>query len=137
MERIVVDASVIAASFLEEDMFHQESQTYIDGLESGDYAFHLPTVVVVETIAAISRRVRINRLAILARAKKSLDNWEGAGRIALYPLDQDRMNRAVVITEQYRLRGMDSVIATLAEEMDMPLKSFDGEILKRCPRASA
>ena len=136
MEPIVVDSSVIVASFLEADEFHRQGQEYVEMLAQGDFIFHLPMLVAVEVMSAISRRATKNRLALLARWKQITVDWESSGKIFLYPLDSDRMNRAINIAQSHRLRGADSVIAALAEELGMPLKTFDNEILARFQPAS-
>jgi predicted nucleic acid-binding protein len=46
------------------------------------------------------------------------------------------MESAINITEQHRLRGADSVIAALADELNIPLKTLDREILARYLQAS-
>ncbi len=136
VEQVVVDSSVLAASFLPDDSFHQQSLSYIDGLEAGDYIFHLPMLVWIEVLASVSRRARRNRVSLLSRARQSFGSWESAGKIILYPLDRDRMNRAVNISERYSLRGADSVVAALADELDLPLRAYDREILERYELAS-
>ena len=40
------------------------------------------------------------------------------------------------VADKYGLRGADSVVVALAEELNMPLKTFDKEILDRFQRAS-
>ena len=137
MEGIVVDSSILAASFLEKDKFHQDSQKYINGLETGDYCFHLPMLVVVELMAAISRQAQMNRLPLLVRAKKSIADWERDGKMVLYEMDRRRMHNALDAAEQYRLRGSDAIIAALADELDVTLKTFDGDVQTRFARASA
>jgi predicted nucleic acid-binding protein len=136
MEAVVLDSSILAASFVEGDALHQQGQPYLIGLEAGDYIFHLPMLVVVEVVATISRQVQQGRLALLARARKSLSDWERDGRIVLYPLDRNRMDGAARVAQQYRLRGADSVMAALAEELALPLKTFDGDILQKFQQAS-
>ena len=131
MEQIVVDANVIVASFLESEDSHQRSQRYLDGMESSQYLFHVPMLVVVEIVAAIVRRAQKNKLALLARVKKSLADWETSGQIILYPLDRGRMENAVRAAESFSLRGADSVVTALADELNMPLKTFDMQILDR------
>lgn len=111
--------------------------SYINGLENGKYTFHAPMLVPVEVAGVISRRDPLpNRLAILARWLRTTSDWEQVGKLILYPLDRRRMNDAVNITQQYRLRGPDSIIAVLADELGMPLKTFDREILARYLQAS-
>ena len=137
MEHLVIDSSIIVSYLVESDRFHQKALPYINGLEVGNYAFHVPMLVPVEVIAAISRRDPLaNRLAIHLRWQQTISDWEEAGKITLYPLNRDRMDNAVNITQQNRLRGADSIVAGLAQELDMPLKTFDQEILHRFQRAS-
>jgi predicted nucleic acid-binding protein len=135
MEHIVVDSNIIVASFLQSDYWYREGQEYITGLENGDYLFHLPMLVVVEVTSAISRRAQRERLAILTRARKSIADWERDGKLVLYPLDRDRMVKAIDIAIRDRLKGPDSVIAALAEELSMPLRTFDTELQQRFTRA--
>ncbi|MCH8799457.1 MAG: type II toxin-antitoxin system VapC family toxin [Chloroflexi bacterium] len=136
MEDIVVDSNILIASFLDFDALHQRSQPYIAGLENESYIFHLPMIVVVEIISALSRRPTSNRLALLARANQSLLAWEESGRISLYPLDQKRLNLSLTVAQRDRLRGADSVVAALAEELGISLKTFDDDILAKFSQAS-
>ena len=137
MESIVVDTNVLVASSLESGPTHRAAQTYIDGLETGDWIFHLPMLVVVEVIATINRRAQRNRLALLATWDQNFVDWERDGRIILYPLDRQRTDRAIAVAQRDHLRGPDSVIAALADELGIPLKTFDSEIIDRFPLASS
>jgi predicted nucleic acid-binding protein len=136
MEQIVVDSSIIVASFLESEDSHQRGLEYINSLENGDYIFHLPMIVVVEVTAAIRRRALRSWQTFLSVWKQNIMDWERDGKVVLYPLDRDRMDRSVNIAQRHRLRGSDAVIAALAEELDMPLRTFDTEILARFSGAS-
>ncbi len=136
MESIVVDSNVLVAFLVESEEFHQRSRIIINGLESGDYEFHLPMLVVVEIAAALNRQLQRNRTAILSGWQRTISDWEKSGKVVLYSLDRVRMGKAVNIARSHRLRGADSVIAALAEELGMPLKTFDREILARFKQAS-
>ena len=137
MEDVVVDSNIIISYLVESDAFHQGAQSYIAGLENGEYTFHLPMLVPVEVTAVISRLDRIqNRLAILNGWQQTLLDWERDGNLALYPLDRSRMENAVNVAQQYRFKGADSIIAALAEELDLTLRTADGEILGRLERAT-
>ncbi|MFQ6026519.1 MAG: type II toxin-antitoxin system VapC family toxin [Dehalococcoidia bacterium] len=136
MEQLVIDANVLVSSFIESETRHLEALAYIVGLERGDFLSHLPSIVLLEVVAAISRRGLRNRLALLARAKKSIADWEQSGKMIVYDLDWERAERAIDAAERFRLRGSDAVIAALAEELDLTLKTFDREILERFHRAS-
>ena len=136
MEQVVVDTNILVASFLEADTLNQQAQPYLLGLEAGDYTFHLPMLVVVEVVAVIGRRVEQGRQALLARARKSLADWERDGKIALYPLDRDRMEHAATVAQQSRLYGADAVIAALAQELTVSLRTYDNDILQKFAQAS-
>ena len=137
MEHLVIDSSIIVSYLVESDSRDQMALSYFSGLENGDYSFHAPMLVPVEVAGALGRREPLaNRLAIYLRWQQTISEWEEAGKITLYPLNRDRMNNAVNITQHNRLRGADSIVAGLAQESDMPLKTFDREILQRFQRAS-
>ena len=136
MEHLVIDTSVIAASFLDSEEFHERARAHIDALENGDFTFHLPMLVAVEVMAVVSRRPQRNRQALMLTWRQNLTDWERDGKLALYPLDRNRMERALETAGHYKLRGSDSVIVSLAEELSMPLKTFDREILARYLQAS-
>jgi len=88
-------------------------------------------LVLVEVTSVISRQAQKDRLALLARWRKIFEDWERDGRIALYELDRQRMVNAQNVAEQYRLKGADSVIAALAGELNISLRTSDAEILAR------
>lgn len=136
MEQLVVDANVLIAYLVRSEEFHQRAQDYIDGLENGEYTFHLPMLVMVEVMATLNRRSQRNRSAILVAWQQTVDDWENSGKVILYPLDRNRMELARSGTKQHRLRGADSIIASLAQELSLPLKTFDQEILARYLQAS-
>jgi len=125
----------MVAYLLDSDEFHQRSRHYIEGLEKGDYTFHLPMLVAVEVMASVSRRPQMNRLAIINAWQRTLLDWESGGKTILYPLDRNRMNNAANVAIRDRLKGSDAVIAALAEELDMPLRTFDSELQQRFSRA--
>ena len=80
MERIVVDSNIIVSSFLVQEDFHQRAQIYINGLERGDYIFHLPMLVVVEVMAAISRQAPRDRRLFWQEPGKVLQTGNGMAR---------------------------------------------------------
>ena len=115
---------------------HQPALEYIRGLQRGDYLFHLPMLTNIEVTSAIRRRARSNRVALASVWKQYLADWERNGSLMIYPLDRDRMDRAVDVALRYGFRGQDAVFAGLAIELDVPIKTFDKELLERFPTAS-
>ncbi len=137
MADLITDSNVLVASFSSQDRFHNAGLSYVNGLENGNDIVHIPTLVPVEVVSAIWRRSQKLGLALVARVMKSFDDWEADGRIVLYPLDRARMTAAMNTAVTYRLSGSDSVIVALAEELNMPLKTFDQGIQRRFAGASS
>ena len=136
MDSLVIDSSIFVASFLVNEENHQEALEYINGFERGGYTFHLPMLAVIEATSAIRRRAQRNWMTLASTWKQNLADWERGGSLIMYPLDRDRMDKAADIALRYRLRGLDCVFAGLAFELEIPLKTFDEEILTRFPQAS-
>lgn len=134
-EPLVVDSSVIAASYILRDEHHELGREYTDALERGEYVFHLPMLVVVEVSAAIRRRVP-RWQPVFNRWQGDILRWERDGKVILYPMSRERMENSVIAARHRRLRGADSVVAALAEELNVRLRTFDGELLQRGPEAS-
>ena len=136
MEPLIVDSNVIVASFLDTEARHDIARQYINGLENGDYVFHLPMLVPVEAISAIWRHTQGQGMALVTRARMSLEDWEAAGGLILYPLNRERMELGMDAAIKYRLSGADSIVSSLADELDMPFVTFDSTLQRRVPRAS-
>ena len=135
MASSVIDSNVIVASFLSWEPNHQQGREIIEGLDDGEDEFHLPMLVVVEVAAAIRRRSGY-WMAMQAVWNQNVLDWEAGGKLVLYPLERTRMDLAISVTQRIGLRGSDSVVVTLAEELRLPLRTFDQEIIDRVPLAS-
>ncbi|MBI4197515.1 MAG: type II toxin-antitoxin system VapC family toxin [Chloroflexi bacterium] len=131
VEEVVVDASVLVASFLDHQDHHTEALEYTRGLESGNYFFHLPRLALIETLAAVNRRAQRNQQVYVANAQSSFEQWLADGKIAFYDLDGNRAKNAVDTALRDRLSGADAVYAALAEELGLELKTFDQEQSQR------
>lgn len=84
----------------------------------------------------MSSRLQTNRFALMARARKSLTDWESGGMVSLYELNRPRMQSSTLMAEEYHQNGPDAVIAALAWEVDVSLNTLHKEILNRFSRAS-
>lgn len=83
----------------------------------------------MEVCSAILRRTKSPASAYLA--KREIESWAEEGCLKLYAVNERRMKRAQQIILRDRLKGADAVIAEVAEELKIPLITFDEEILKR------
>ena len=132
----MIDSNIFVASFLVNEEKHQQALEYINGFERGEYTFHLPMLANIEVTSAIRRRATRNSVTLVFTWKQNVLDWERDGSLIMYPLDRDRMDKAADIALQYGLRGSDCVFAELALELDVPIKTFDKELLERFPTAS-
>lgn len=135
-QSIVVDSNVFVASWLNWYDQHSRGRSYLDDLDNGVYTAHVPMLVLVEVIASINREARRNRTSVVSTVVETFIDWERDGKIILYPLDRRRLDLSIAVAKRDRLRGADSVIAALSEELNIPLRTFDNEIIERFALAS-
>ncbi len=131
IQNVVADTSLLVAYFLESDAFHRTAREYVAELDNGSFILHLPMLVMVETVSAIRRRQRHDWQYKVDEAFTTIYEWERQGRVIFYPLNRERMEVALRVTIETGLKGADSVIAALSEELGYNLKTFDNEILRR------
>ena len=89
----------------------------------------------VETISAIRHRLGQSSQTTINDAFATIHQWELQQKLVFYPLNRERMEAALKLAERNALRGADSIIAALAEELGIALKTYDNEILHRFQRA--
>ena len=135
MEGVVADSSLLVAYFLESDVFHQSARKFVADLDSGGHKLHLPMLVMVETVSAIRRRLGQNAQTTVNDAFATIYQWEREEKVVFYPLNRERMEAALGLAEGNALRGADSIVAALSEELGIALKTYDNEILRRFMRA--
>lgn len=135
MEDVVGDSSLLVAYFLESDAFHQSAREFMAELDSSGNKLDLPMIAMVETISAIRRRLGQNSQTTLNDAIATIQQWEQQEKVIFYPLNRERMEAALGMAEAIALRGADSIVAALSEELGIALKTYYNEILRRFQRA--
>ncbi len=129
MREEVIDSNVFIAAFLKGDKHHNKTVPLIEDLHLGKQVFHVSMLVPIEVCGAIIRRTKSPIDAHIA--KRDLELWVKEGKIKLYELDRQRMDKAAEIAVRDELKGADAIIAQVAEELKLPLRTFDGEFSKR------
>ena len=128
MKELIVDSNVFIASLIEFDEFHQKSIEIIKKMDNNEYIFHISMIIPIEVGCSIARRVGIKESN---DSIEILDNWIKEHKIKIYELNEKRMQEAQKCGLQFKLRGMDAIIVQLTKELNLPLITFDNEIINR------
>ena len=123
--RLNVDANIFASRYRETDENHAEAVAFFDLCEEPLVQFCAPVVLLPEVSGALSRIHGAARFGELA-----VTRILGLPRLKLRPIDFAFAERAARLAARFRLRGVDALYLTLAEENKSILVTRDKEILK-------
>ena len=117
---LVIDASVFLNAFNPGEAGHETSKGILAKLQANGVPLIAPTLLLPEIAAAIRRGQDNPTLARqFATALTHLPH------LTLVPLDQLLAQQAMDIAALYRLRGIDSVYAAVAQRFACPLVTLD------------
>jgi predicted nucleic acid-binding protein len=126
---MIVDASVWVAMFRENDVHHGASDAFLDLAVANQRDLNIPNLALAEIAGVFARQTGKARLAArTVRAVLALP------RVQRHGLNDALGDRAAALAANCRLRGADAVYVALAEALDQPLITLDGEILERSSR---
>jgi predicted nucleic acid-binding protein len=127
MTQLAIDASVIVAFALDTDEFHGESARFLDRVIDRRVRLVSPGLLLIESACAIARRTGSESLARAATA--TLLKHE---RLLLdTPESTERLMETIDIGLRTGLKGADAIYAATAERHEVPLVSWDRELLAR------
>jgi predicted nucleic acid-binding protein len=121
-----IDANVFISDAVPADVHHSDSRAFLTALGGRDEQIYCPSLVMVETAAAIAR---LTGNAALARRTANL--IRRFPKLKLVSLTIARSRRAVELAALHRLRGADTVYLAVAEEHSTTLITWDTEMLAR------
>jgi predicted nucleic acid-binding protein len=117
-----VDASVFLNGFNPREPGHEESHRFLEGLREQAIPIIVPTLLLPEVAAAVSRGQGDSELARgFAAALRQLPH------LVLVPLDETLASQASDIAAQNRLRGSDAVYVAVALRFGSTLVTLDKE----------
>jgi len=124
----VVDSNVFIASLIKNDKFYKASINIIEKMNIEELIFHISMITPIEVSCAISRRIGVKEAN---ESGEIIQNWVKEKKIIIYELNEKRMYEAQNYGTKYKLKGMDAIIVQLALELDIPLLTFDNEIMEK------
>ena len=128
MKGVVVDSNVFIASLIEDDKFYKVSIDFIEEMNIEMLIFHISMIIPIEVSCAIARRIGAKEAK---ESEEILHNWIKEKKIVVYELNEKRMIESQNYGTKYKLKGMDAIIVQLALELNLPLITFDNEIIER------
>ncbi len=128
---MVVDASVWVGYFVTDDAHHEVSRRWLRSqFADHDQTLHGPSLLLAEVAGAVSRRSCAQWLAqMLVSEMLELPELE------LIRLDERLGLLAARLAGDLRLRGADACYVAVAKELDVPLVTWDDELLARASGA--
>ena len=126
---LTVDASVFVNAFSPTEADSDHSWDYINTLKRAGTPIIVPTLLLPEIAASISRKQGNAALGIqLAQQVRDIPH------LTLISLDETLADQAVEIAATRRLRGSDAVYAAVALRFGAQLVTLDREQLERLPQ---
>ena len=123
---LAVDSSVIIASLVEKEEFHEQCKKLMKKVSDADYAVVAPYTVLVEIVAAIKRRTGSGELA--ERIGNDLLRME---TVYFFELSEFRAKEAAEIARKTGMRGMDSIVVQVAKENNAGLITLDKDMAEK------
>lgn len=122
----VVDASVWVSRFLSDDVFHNISRSWLLQTVATGQSLIAPTIMLAEVAGPIARRTGDTQLGY--QVVQQIEQLPG---LQLITIDATLGQLAAQIASERRLRGVDAVYVAVARQLDLPLISWDRELLNR------
>ena len=123
---VVTDASIWVSHLRPQDANHDASRLWIERYTAAGGLLLAPIFLLIEVAAAISRRT-----AEPALAKKAIEDLNSTDAIQFVPLDSVLTQAAVNIATDLQLRAGDAIYVAVAQQLNLPLLSWDKEQLER------
>ncbi len=124
--KLTLDSSVIIAALRKQEVLHEPCLLLLQQISEGKHIALESAIVLVEVTAAIRRRTGSRRLA-----REITENLVQLDFLFFLELTEFRMFSAAKIAERFSLKGMDAIIAQIAEEKGSVLVTLDKEFAKK------
>jgi len=122
---IVVDASVWVAYLLPQDRWHALSVGFLDPVLDAGTIMVVPTIFLVEVSASVARQT------LPANGLRVRDRLQDIDLFQWVPIDDALASAAAHFAAELQIRGADSIYAAIAEQLGLPLVSWDRNHVER------
>ncbi|GAB4490653.1 MAG: hypothetical protein OHK0031_14000 [Anaerolineales bacterium] len=123
---LTVDASVFVNAFSATEAGSEDSWRFLLGLKESNTLIIVPSLLLVEVVAAIARKQNNTE-----QAQHWMLEIQRIPNITFVSLDESLADTAARLAAHYRLRGSDAIYAAIATRFATELISLDGEHLER------
>jgi predicted nucleic acid-binding protein len=123
---LTLDASVWVAAFDPRDRFHAGSIAFLRKVARNRLRLHGPAFVLIESACALARRARS-----AATGQEALERLRTHPTLLLHPVSERLLASAQALGLRQLLRGADALYAATAALLNVPLVSWDDELVDR------
>lgn len=123
---IVIDASVWVSFLIKQDANHSATQPWLKKTLSSGMPIAAPNLLLSEVGGAISRRLGRTNIG-----HKVINQLLSIPTLRLVSIDHPFGIQASRIAANYQLRGADALYVALADDLNVPLVSWDSEQITR------
>jgi predicted nucleic acid-binding protein len=133
----VLDASVCVALFNDREPGHDAAMAWLSAASSGPELVVAPVILLPEVAAALARGTAERRAASSTATAAAdaiataIELLRSRRILELFPLDEALAAHAAALAGRLGLRGADALYVALADQLAMPLVSFDRQQLER------
>ena len=119
---IVIDASVWVSFFVQQDVNHTSTKTWVIKTLSARVPIAAPNLLLAEVGGAISRRLGSANIG-----NKVINQLFSVPTLHLVSIDHTLAIQASRIAAKHQLRGADAIYIAVAADLNIPLISWDRE----------
>ncbi len=123
---IVVDASVWVGSIVESDVYYRTSDAWLHDWFVSGHQVYAPGILLPEVGGSISRRTMDQEMGYLALESLLLNQ-----SVHIVQIDAELAELSARFAIQCSLRGADAVYVAVSSKLQIPLLTWDRELLKR------
>ncbi len=122
----VLDASVCVAFFRQDEPGHQTARAWLTAAADHEESLVAPVILLAEVASALGRAMPESQPVTAV-----IELLRSRTLVQLFAVDEKLAARAAIIAATHRIRGSDAIYVALADQLAIPLVTFDRQQLER------